>query len=183
MKHIENDFANIRINKEFWCGLKCLKLFFLLKGNYVNKNTVKLYHRTCLRSDLTVHIILWWGFNVVCPAVPSKRYKHNIKYNYSLFTKKKICKRLVKLFLFKCQRCHRFAWFCNHSLVDRETKWTFTIFIFHIYFRKDFHSLRSLYNNRKGITNCIIFQCQRSSQHCVMYTRRALLIKQSRPDL
>lgn len=124
-----------------------------------------------------------WGFNVVCPAVPSKRYKHNIKYNYSLFTKQKICKRLVKLFLFKCQRCHRFAWFCNHSLVDRETKWTFTIFIFHIYFSKDFHSWRSLYNNRKGIINCIIFQCQRSSQHCVMYTRRALLIKQSRPDL
>lgn len=32
VKHLENDFANIRINKEFWCGLKCLKLFFSIKG-------------------------------------------------------------------------------------------------------------------------------------------------------
>lgn len=55
MKHLENDFANIRINKELWFEMP--QTFFILNGIYVNKNTIALNHRTCLRSDLTVHML------------------------------------------------------------------------------------------------------------------------------
>lgn len=56
VKHLENDFANIRINKELWFEMP--QTFFILNGIYVNKNTIALNHRTRLRSDLTVHIAL-----------------------------------------------------------------------------------------------------------------------------